>query len=192
MASKEPEEASRGVATRRDSQILARGNLSQAERAVIQCNDGPVFLLSIGPSFVAALLQHARSTLVASKSFACFFDRFFERYHRKESSEDPGESLEEAPRELRESLREPLEGPGEAPGGCSAGSGCPGKLRERPGKPREALGDRPGDPRELLRASQKSAGTPRESPGRSLSGRGKALWSALRAPDKRIVRYVET
>ena len=96
---------------------------------------------------------------VASKSSACFFDRFFECDLREEGSEDPGESLEEAPRELRETLRETLEGPGEAPGGCSAGPGCPGMLGERPGRPRERLGERPTDPPELRGAPRENAGS---------------------------------
>ena len=129
--------------------------------------------LSIDPSSVAALLQHARSALVALKIFAGFFDRFFERYNRKEGSADPGESLEEAPRNFREAHRESLAGPGEAPGGCSASLGWPGRLRERPGAPREALGERPGEPREFLAAPRESAGNPKKNPGKSLSGREK-------------------
>ena len=148
--------------------------------------------LSIDPSFVAALLQHARSTRVASKSFACFFDCFFECYLRKEGSEDPGESLEEAPRKSRETLREPLERSGKAPGQCSAGPGCPGRLRERPGGPWELFGERPGDPRDVLGAPRENAGSPWENPGKSRSGRGRASGSVLRAPDERIVRYVKT
>ena len=96
--------------------------------------------LSIDPSFVAALIQPARSMLVASKSFACFFDRFFESYLHKGSPGQLGGRPGEAPREPQGCPRKPPEGLGRPPGEGSGG------CRKTPGAPEGfGRGDPPGD-----------------------------------------------
>ena len=129
--------------------------------------------------------------LLASKSFACFFDRFFERLLRKEGSEDPGESFEEAPRELRETFRDPLEAPGRlrevvrhargAPESFGSGQEGPGRLWESVRRPPGILGGAPRECREPLGELREVPEWPWEASG-----------SVLRTPRERIVRYVTT